>query len=258
MRAAVREAQRATGSPPPPPRRPRRWPGALAALTLAAVLGGGLWALLLHPDTPLPPEWNPTRSLEVAHPVTPLTGWKLDRAAASGALCRAALGPAGQAEVLPDVEASEQCHIRDRVRLSRVGEAAIGPVETRCAVALRLAMWERHALQPEALARLGSPVARIEEIGSYNCRAMRLASGETGRMSTHATAEALDVTGVVLDDGRRLRLLADWSGDGPEAGFLKAARDGACDWFETVLSPDYNSLHADHFHLQSRGWGLCR
>ena len=50
--------------------------------------------------------------------------------------------------------------------------------------------------------------------------------------------------------------LADFTGDA--AAFLQAARDGACDWFSLTLSPDYNSLHEDHFHLQSRGWGLCR
>ena len=39
------------------------------------------------------------------------------------------------------------------------------------------------------------------------------------------------------------------------------ARDAACEVFGTVLSPDYNAAHADHFHLDQevRGWGgVCR
>ena len=237
---------------------PRRRPAlsVAAALLFAGLLGSGGWALLVHPETPLPPAWNPVEPLRVADPVTPLTGWKLARTAEDGTACLAALAGVSALTALPNFEADAQCHIRDRVDLARVGAASIEPVETRCTIALRLAMWERHVLQPAAEEHLGTGIARIEQIGSYNCRRMRLSGGQTGGMSTHATADALDVTGFVLDDGRRLRLIEDW--DGPAAAFFRAARDGACDWFRTVLSPDYNTLHADHFHLQSRGWGTCR
>ena len=77
-------------------------------------------------------------------------------------------------------------------------------------------------------------------------------------MSTHATAEAIDVSGFVTEDGRAINLLEDWDGPGAEAAFLREVRDGACRWFVTTLGPEYNNLHHDHFHLQSRGWGLCR
>ncbi len=119
-------------------------------------------------------------------------------------------------------------------------------------------MWEHHGLQPAARDILGSDITRIRHIGSYNCRAMRTGRGETNRMSTHATAEAIDIAGFDLADGTTVRLLRDWQGDTPKAQFLRAARDSACDWFRLTLSPDYNTLHADHFHLQSRGWGGCR
>jgi len=42
---------------------------------------------------------------------------------------------------------------------------------------------------------------------------------------------------------------------------LQAVRGGACGYFTTVLSPDYNAAHADHFHLDQAkrlgGWGAC-
>lgn len=76
-------------------------------------------------------------------------------------------------------------------------------------------------------------------------------------MSSHATADATDVTGVSLSDGRRIDLIDAWN-EGAKGQFLKKVRDSACAWFATTLGPDYNVLLADHFHLQTRGWGLCR
>jgi len=55
----------------------------------------------------------------------------------------------------------------------------------------------------------------------------------------------------------------DWTGAGVEAAFLRDVRDGACDLFSTVLSPDYNTAYRDHFHLDqaergATGWRGCR
>ena len=49
-----------------------------------------------------------------------------------------------------------------------------------------------------------------------------------------------------------------WGKDTPEARFLTAARDEACRFFNVVLSPDYNRLHANHFHLDLGGFRMCR
>lgn len=216
-------------------------------------------ALILHPDSKLPNGWNPMRPLHVDDAVTPLTTWKLSRAVADPEICQQTL--AGVTSFVPQGEVTNDnpaCGIDNSVMVTGLGLARIGPVQTSCAVALRTAMWERHGLRPAARAILGTDVTAIDDIGSYNCRAMRLANGETGRMSSHATASALDVAGFRFADGTRLRLIADWDDPGPKGAFLKAARDSACDWFRVTLSPDYNSLHSDHFHLQSTGWGLCR
>lgn len=229
-----------------------------AALVFLGMLGYGSYQAMLHPDTPLPREWNPVQPLLLTDPVTPLTGWKLNRAAANAESCLAALGDGAVLQQLADVERSAQCHIRDRVALQQLGTADVPHVETRCAVALRLAMWERHSLQPAAAEFLGTSVQRIDHIGSYNCRALRTSAGPSTRMSTHATADAIDIAGFGLADGSQVRLIDDWDPPGPKADFLRAARDGACTWFSLTLSPDYNRLHADHFHFQSRGWGLCR
>ncbi len=230
----------------------------LTAFCFAGVLAFGGYQLIVHPDTPLPREWNPMRPLVISDPVTPLTGWKLNRAVASFDTCLKTLDGFASVQPLSALEETAQCFIKDRVALKGVGDARMRSVETRCAIALRMAMWERHSLQPAAVTYLGSPVSSIRHIGSYNCRAIRTVNGPSTRMSTHATADAIDIAGFGLADGSRISLIADWEPPGPKAAFLQSVRDGACEWFNLTLSPDYNRLHADHFHLQSRGWGLCR
>ena len=105
---------------------------------------------------------------------------------------------------------------------------------------------------------MGSEIKRIEHLGAFSCR--RMYGGSDGPWSEHATANAIDIAGFVLEDGTRISLLKDWDGDGPKARFLRAVRDGACGSFATVLSPDYNAAHANHFHLDqdTRWMSVCR
>lgn len=237
-------------------RRPRsRW---AAVFIVLSVSGFAVFQTLTHPNSPLPGAWNPLAPFEVKDPHSPLTAWKLRRVLNDPALCLATLGGSSDAEVLDPLEESDNCHIRNRVALTSFGDARMDRIETSCATALRLVLWERHGVQSAARRILGTDVGKLHQIGSYNCRPIRSANGTSNRWSTHATADAIDITGFDLADGRRIRLVDDWDEETPEAMFLRSVRDSACIWFATTLSPDYNSLHADHFHLQARGWGTCR
>ncbi|MDC0737770.1 extensin family protein [Cognatishimia sp. SS12] len=216
-------------------------------------------ALLFHPQSNLPREWNPFETLRIADPVTPLTSWRLDRVLSDPLACRAVLlDHDTDISVLPPKIADENCGIDNRLTLRRLGRAQVAPFETSCGAALRLAMWEAHSVQPLAREFLGVPVARLTHFGSYSCRKIRTTRGPSDRWSSHATASAVDISGVVLADGRVLSLLQNWDDTGPEGRFLRALHTGACRWFEQALGPDYNRLHADHFHLQSGGWPICR
>lgn len=229
-------------------------------LILPLILGLAMVAALIASGhIVLPPRWDPFAPFDLAEEPGLLTRFKLARARADGHLCRAALARGGITfEPVPNRITGEGCGFTDAGRIGRLSAASLAsPVILACPTALALAAYERHQLAPAALALLNGRIARIEHLGTYACRNINHAA--TGRRSRHATAEAIDISGFVLADGRRLTLTADWSSsDEARTGFLRAARDGACRWFGVTLSPDYNPLHYDHFHLDTGGGRACR
>jgi hypothetical protein len=227
----------------------------LSLCTALAVLAGGL---VFIPGSPLPDTWNPRKPLVVTAPHNLLTPSKLRFAISDFHSCQQALKDLGvKFKTLPDKKVSEQCHILDQVQITQLSRAKVSPLKTTCGTALRLAMWEYHAVQPAALETLGQPVAKVSQIGSYNCRAIRSVNGPTNRMSEHATANAVDISGFQLADGKRISLLKNWNGSEEEQSFMREIRNGGCGYFRITLSPEYNALHADHFHFDQGRWTTC-
>ncbi|MBC7160287.1 MAG: extensin family protein [Porphyrobacter sp.] len=179
-----------------------------------------------------------------------------------GRQCLAELAATGAVYTpLPDRQPSPGCRQINAVQLTNVASDAapvmignLGPVT--CAVSTAFAGWARYGVDRAARQWLGAPVRSIETFGSYSCRNV----AGTGRRSAHATAEAIDVSGFVLADGRRITVQAGWSGSPAERRFLRAIHASACRRFATVLGPDYNSAHHDHLHLEgvARGGTYCR
>ena len=135
----------------------------------------------------------------------------------------------------------------------RFGIANLGPVT--CETANTFAGWVRFGVDRAARQYLGSPLARVETMGSYACRNI---AGST-RRSAHARAEAIDIAAFVLEDGRRVSVLDDWNnGTGAEREFLRVVSRSACKRFGTVLGPEYNAAHANHLHLEIGGGSFCR
>ncbi|HKX77995.1 MAG TPA: extensin family protein [Novosphingobium sp.] len=129
----------------------------------------------------------------------------------------------------------------------------LGPVT--CPMANTFAAWARFGADRAARQILGSPLVRIETMGSYNCRNV----AGTSRRSGHATANAIDVSAFVLADGRRVTITDGWrSRDEQERAFLRIVHTSACKRFGMVLGPDYNTAHRDHFHLEEKAGSYCR
>lgn len=231
----------------------------LWGLVLLAI-GFALYALVRNRPQDLP--WRP---LDLSEPVGMFTGRKLAGLADDFPRCRQLLEQAGVHYLPLAPLVSGQCGYADGVRLTAGGARAIRfsprDVGTSCPVAAALAMWEWQVVQPAVRRHFDSAVVRIEHFGSYNCR--RMYGRSSGDWSEHAAANALDVAGFVLANGKRVTVVGDWKGGGERAAFLREVRDGACGLFSTVLSPDYNAAHRDHLHLdQARrgamGWRACR
>ena len=222
---------------------------------IALFVGGRAW-LAENPGS------NPWAPLDLRDEPGLATKTKIAGLRDDPAQCRAVLERSEVAFTSLDPVGEAPCLRENRTRLDGFPYAGERP-DTTCAMAAALEIWRRDSVQPRAQEIFGQDVARIEHFGTFSCR--RLYGRDEGPWSQHATANAIDIAGFVLEDGTRIAVVNDW-GDAGEGGddkarYLRAVRDGACKAFGTVLSPDYNEAHRDHFHLdqEARGYGaVCR
>nr|WP_137679710.1 extensin family protein [Aurantiacibacter suaedae] len=177
--------------------------------------------------------------------------------------CMADLGGSGaRFTPLPDRYDGNGCTNLGTVQLialsSDDGEMALSNIgAVTCPVSQAFAGWARYGVDRAARQILGSRLVRIETYGSYNCRNV----AGTSRRSAHATAAAIDISAFVFADGRRVSVLDDWNGGSTaERQFLRVVQTSACRRFGTVLGPEYNSAHRNHFHLEgvAEGKSFCR
>ena len=156
---------------------------------------------------------------------------------------------------LPDQSFGGGCSALQSVKLLDIGVPTTNLGAMTCNLAANFAAWVRYGVQPAARLILGAEIQRIETFGTYNCRPI----AGSGRLSEHAHSNAIDVSAFVLSDGRTISIQKDWNGDQRTRQFLKLVHASACKRFKTVLSPEYNAAHHDHFHFDMGGkGGFCR
>lgn len=241
----------------------------LTALALAACGGFALlnaWA---------PPQDLPWKPLDLNQPLGRATAAKIaaldlplnaspERIETATEDCMALLRGAG-VEVARGSDRNDGgfCIAQGAVSLTGGAPTPLSPagVAMRCPMAVRHVLWDREVLQPAARQIMGAEAVRIDNLGTYACRRIYGSQSAMDRPSQHARANALDVAGVRLADGRTVSVLRDWDGRGPAgeqgAAFLRRLRDGGCRLFGNVLTPDYNAAHRDHFHLDAAPRGVC-
>jgi len=209
-----------------------------------------------------------------------------------------------------------QCGTPAPISLRSIGASKVElqpAAVTTCRMAKALHDWVENTLQPAAKEMLASPVKRLIGTTSYACRNRN--NEVAGPISEHAFANAIDIAGFVLADGRTVTVLDGWgpsareqsaasppqatpapsadkaaaksaarkgkpgtaklktaelqrlggpAGSAPvaasappaesspntqEAAFLRRLHKGACGVFGTVLGPEANAFHRNHFHL---------
>ena len=88
----------------------------------------------------------------------------------------------------------------------------------------------------------------------YNCCTRNNVKG--ARLSVHSKGRAIDIGSFHLADGGSISVLEHWT-DPRYGKHLRKMLRRACGTFTTVLGPNYNAAHRNHFHLdkESRRYG---
>ena len=158
---------------------------------------------------------------------------------------------------LPDRSFANGCSALGAVQLTEIGAPVTNLGAMTCPVARQFARWTREAVQPAAEQWLGSPIKRIESMGTYACRPV---NGQAGaKLSEHGRANAVDIGAFVLEDGRRITVEEGWAGEDERVRrFLRAVHQAGCRRFGVTLGPDANVHHRDHLHFDMGRGPYCR
>ena len=112
------------------------------------------------------------------------------------------------------------------VKLVSIGSspqvAVSPPAVVNCQMVHALYGWLENNLQPLSQKHLGAKIVTIETMSSYSCR--NAYGRKDTRLSEHARANALDIGGFLMSNGKHTRLLADW---GPNKRDIAAAKKKA-------------------------------
>jgi hypothetical protein len=231
----------------------------VAWLLLTALLGAIAFGYAVYTRRiALPERYDPFAPLDVRAPPDWLTKFRLWRTMRDPQLCGAALARSGLVyRRMADTAGPDGCALTNVVRVTQAEDVRFSSsFLATCPLALGIAYFEHQYLQPAALDAYGEHVARIEHVGSYACRNVN--HQQEGALSQHASANAIDLTGFVLGNGRRVTLARWDDANSPDGEFLRRVRNGACRAFNTTLGPDYNALHKTHFHVDMGPYNVCR
>ncbi len=167
--------------------------------------------------------------------------------------------PALRGEVVGEVPGGiTGCGIDNAVRLHEVSgvQLSTGAV-VDCPTARAFQTWVDRGMTP-AVGRQGGGVQSIRITASYACRTRNHRAG--ARISEHGRGKAIDVSGYRLHDGTQITVLDDW-GSGRNGRALRQMHRAACGPFGTVLGPESDRFHLDHFHFDTarhRNGPYCR
>ena len=161
--------------------------------------------------------------------------------------------------------AARGCGATDVVRLETIllpdnSRVTMSPPATmRCTMAEAVAHWVRDDVTPafaKAGGSAGPAVRALDNYASYDCRGRNNVA--TARTSEHGFANALDVRGVRLADGKFVQFT--------DRTIARDVREGlrkdACARFTTVLGPGSDGHHEEHIHFdlaeRRGGYRICQ
>lgn len=150
------------------------------------------------------------------------------------------------------------CGVQNPVRVTSVGGVRLStPATMDCTTAKALHSWIEKGAKP-AVGRKGGGIAQIKVAAGYACRTRNNQPG--AKISEHGRGRAIDISALKLADGSDMTVLKGWN-DRRQGPMLKKMHRAACGPFGTVLGPNANKYHRDHFHFDTaryRSGSYCR
>jgi len=163
-----------------------------------------------------------------------------------------------QGEVIAPVAGRGGCGVAEPVRVRVVAGVRLSTRSVMdCTTARALKTWIEQGARP-AVGGEGGGIASLRVVAHYACRTRNNQPG--ARLSEHARGRAIDIAGIGLRDGTEISVLRGW-GSADDGAQLRRMHSAACGPFGTVLGPDANRWHRDHFHFDTaryRSGSYCR
>jgi hypothetical protein len=181
---------------------------------------------------------------------------KAKRARAKGAVCG---DPSIQGDVVGAVPGRFRgCGVKNAVKVRSVSGVVLSQSSIMdCGTAKALKKWVEKGVKP-ALGNRGGGVKSLRVAAHYACRTRN--NKKNAKISEHGKGRAIDVSGIKLKNDEVITVLKGWRSakNGPA---LKRMHKAACGPFGTVLGPNADRYHQDHFHFDTarhRSGSYCR
>ena len=181
---------------------------------------------------------------------------KAKRELAKGAVCG---DPALQGDVVGNVPGRIRgCGVKNAIKLRSVSGVVLSQSSTMdCGTAKALKRWIEKGVKP-ALGNRGGGVKSLRVAAHYACRTRNNKKG--AKISEHGKGRAIDISGIKLKNGEVITVLKGWR-SAKNGKALKRMHKAACGPFGTVLGPNADRYHQDHFHFDTaryRSGTYCR
>ncbi|SEG29758.1 Extensin-like protein C-terminus [Thalassococcus halodurans] len=150
------------------------------------------------------------------------------------------------------------CGIQDAVKVRSISGVGLSQQALmNCRTAKALKKWVNKGMKP-AVGKAGGGVKEIRVAAHYACRTRNNQPG--AKISEHGKGNAIDISAFRLNDGSLITVLGGWrtQHQGP---ILKKMHKSACGPFGTVLGPNSDRFHQDHFHFDTakyRSGSYCK
>lgn len=140
------------------------------------------------------------------------------------------------------------CGVENAVRVRSISGVTLSQSSVMdCVTANALKSWLEKSAKP-ALRRKGGGLKSLRVAAHYACRTRNNQKG--AKISEHGRGRAIDISAFRLADGSEVSVLKGWNARSTSKA-MRQMHKGACGPFGTVLGPNADRFHRDHFHFDT-------